>query len=102
LVSVRKVPFSAPGSGSAQAPAARVFPVASSFAASYAMAEGEADATRLRSTIMSRILTEPGPTLSADQQTILQKVRSKIGTNINAAIDARFARLDKWIARHSK
>jgi hypothetical protein len=53
-------------------------------------------AALLRSQIMAQII----PVLSADQKTTVQNIHDKMGTNINSAIDMRFARLDKWIAKH--
>ncbi len=66
------------------------------------VSSAQAALTLLVANMSTQMLSQLGPTLSADQQATLQKMQSKIGTNINAAIDARFARLDKWIARHSQ
>jgi Spy/CpxP family protein refolding chaperone len=66
------------------------------------VSSAQAAVTLLVANMSTQMLSQLGPTLSADQQATLQKIQSKIGTNIDAAIDARFARLDKWIARHSQ
>jgi hypothetical protein len=57
---------------------------------------------QLRSTIMSAIIVQLTPTLSTDQQTILQTIQSKLGKNITARMDMRFAHLNQWIANHSQ
>jgi Spy/CpxP family protein refolding chaperone len=58
----------------------------------------EQQAVQLRASVVSSIL----PILTTDQQNTLKSIQDKIGTNIDEAINARFARLDKWIAKHSK
>jgi Spy/CpxP family protein refolding chaperone len=55
-----------------------------------------AQAAQLGSQIVAQII----PILSADQKTTLQSLHDKIGVNIDSSIDRRFARLDKWIAKH--
>jgi hypothetical protein len=55
-----------------------------------------AQAAQLGSQIVAQII----PILSADQKTTLQNIHDKIGANLDSAIEKRFARLDKWIARH--
>ena len=52
---------------------------------------------QFQSSIVGQII----PILTADQQTTLQNMQEKIGSKMNAMIDARFARLDKWIAKHT-
>ena len=53
-------------------------------------------AAQMRAQVMAQII----PILSADQKTTLQNIQDKLGSNIDAAIETRFERLDKWIARH--
>lgn len=58
----------------------------------------EQQGAQLRANIMAAIL----PKLTQDQQTTLQGLQDQVGSNIALEIDSRFARLDDWIAKHSK
>ncbi len=58
----------------------------------------EQQGAQLRAKNIAAIL----PILTKDQQAILQNIQDKVDSKMNAAIDARFASLDKWIAKHSK
>jgi hypothetical protein len=58
----------------------------------------EKQGAQFRATTMASIL----PKLTHEQQTTLQSMQDQVGSNINSAIDSRFARLDDWIAKHNK
>jgi len=52
-------------------------------------------------TITQEIITALTPSLSDDQKATLQNMQGKIGSHVDAMIDARFAHLQKWIAKYS-
>lgn len=55
-----------------------------------------AQAAQLRAQIMAQMI----PVLSAPQKAKLQKIHDQIGSNVNAAVQIGFERLDNWIADH--
>ncbi len=58
----------------------------------------EQEGAQLRANIMASIL----PKLNQQQQATLRDMQQQIGQNLQSDINARFARLDNWIAQHSK
>ena len=58
----------------------------------------EQEGAQLRATVMASIL----PKLNREQQASLRNMQDQLGSNLNSDIDARFARLNDWIAQHSK
>ncbi len=60
--------------------------------------KNEEQGARLRATVMASIL----PKLNQQQQASLRDMQEQIGSNLTSDIYARFARLDDWIAQHSK
>lgn len=63
-----------------------------------ALVNYERQSLQLRAKNIAAIL----PILTKTQQTTLQDIQDKADSDINALIDARFARLGEWIAKHSK
>jgi hypothetical protein len=67
-----------------------------------ALGSAVANLAQLHAAITQEIITTLMPSLSDDQKATLQNMQEKIGSRVDAMIDARFTHLEKWIAKHSK
>lgn len=63
-----------------------------------ALTNYEQQAIQHRATVMAAIL----PKLTKNQRATLEKLQAKFDSRTKSAINNRFARMDKWIATHSK
>jgi len=66
-----------------------------------ALGTAVATLAQLHAALTQEIITTLTPSLSDDQKATLQNMREKIGSHVDAMIDARSTHLEKWIAKHS-